>query len=109
MSKFINAIQTQLLGQRPIYPSLSVSTVKEFEAVSYDTLAKYLISVSFEQIITCRPEELSYAKDNVVKELREIIYGEFRDNILQLERAVYARDEKVIFQKIGDIMQEVFN
>jgi hypothetical protein len=110
MSKFIDAVTAELgYRKKHILPPLTVT--KEFREDSpmlVDSLSEYKIEVRWKVTGYCKPNELHIVQENVIRELREVVYGDFKDRIIRLERAVYERDDKVAQMEIRDILREVF-
>lgn len=58
--------------------------------------------------VACEPKDLGVAIDSVVRELRDAIYGDIRQRIIRLERAVYEQDRDAILTETRDIVREIF-
>jgi hypothetical protein len=45
---------------------------------------------------------------NVVREIRDVIYGDLKNRILRLERAIYEQNTDNILVEIRDIIREIW-
>jgi|GEM_PF-3198933 hypothetical protein len=110
MSKFIDAVRAELLHERKVCFSPMLAVKKEYKRPTpdYDDLTEYCISVGWVQTGFCKPEELAPMLDNVIRALREAIYGDIKQRAIKLERAIYEQDRDTILSEIRDIMREVF-
>ena len=113
MSKFIEKIEHRATEQvkaeysRLKYKdSLNVDVVKTFD--EHKRLYEYDFSVKFGKKMYCRTQDINVMYDNIIHELKEEIYGDIRNRILRLERAIYGQDNDRALMEIRGIIQEVF-
>lgn len=107
MSKFIDKIRSQLTGVRSARMGPLRASVKVVDSIDYDLNHEYDISVKWGRKVSCRPKDLEPVIDNVIRELREEIYGDIRSRIRRLELAVYEGNEKEMCVEIRDIVREI--
>lgn len=112
MSKFIEHLEASLMGHRRVVPEALRFFDIGKEVCPADmfcqTEDRYRYHVHFEMQVYCKPEHEQHHTKNVVREMKEVIYGELRSRLLALERAVYDRSEEDCGSIIRDIMREVF-
>lgn len=114
MSKFIDKIEAQLTGRNnavygPIKTEL-LTTEISIDSFNIDNpliTREYKIGVGWYQKVSCRPEDLKHVLKNVVSELTEEIYGDLRNRIIRLERAMYEYDINKMRMVIRDIIREI--
>ncbi len=108
MSAFIDKIEECLTGRnRAVFGPITT----EVDTAVTDALGQipeYLFEVRWGRRVSCRTEDFDTVFKNVIRELREAIYGELRGRLIRLERAVYECDERAVRMEIRDIMSEVF-
>ena len=107
MSKFIDAIEAKIL-ERKVFPNtytlLDVTKeVTEISPIGYE----YRVGVTYGARITCMPNELPYAVGNIVKQLKNDIYGTLRDDCIRLERCLLNRDFDAALSALRDIETEI--
>ena len=108
MSRFIEAVEAKLTGKEEvIYPPLKVSFTEGHGPVWPDRLKQYEIGVRWTVYVRCDPERLDSVMTNVTRELREVVYGSFRDRIIRLERAMYEYDLETMYREVRDLLREV--
>jgi len=111
MSNFINSVAAKLTGRQyailtPV-PLLDVSE-KVVEINTPTRALEYDISVTWGVTVHCLPENLPEMKRNIVAELRDDIYGEFRHKMLLLERAIYEHENREAIEQLRDILREIY-
>ena len=108
MSKFINNIKAELTGKRTVdpIPLLQVSVNASRESV-YSTHLQYTISVEYGIKVSCLPEDIGKMKDNLIAQLRDEIYGDFRKKAYALQRAAYSGSREEIIRATDALMGEV--
>lgn len=107
MSKFIDAVTAELTGnRRAVLGPLTV--VQHWSDVFNPAMTyEYDIGVTWKVRTHCEKAALQHVTRNVLRHLREDVYGEFRDRILRLERAVYEHDREKILMETRDLVREV--
>lgn len=110
MSQFIDSVKEKITGKRsPIYEPLCVDiTTKDDPAKFFRIKNEYEIEVSWRRRISCETKDIRPVIDNVVRELREAVYGDLKQQVLRLERAVYEQDREAILSETRDIVREIF-
>lgn len=109
MSEFIKHIKSEILHKnRPqrFMPLRSVSKIID-EPISVNIQRLYEIKVEWATRGYCEPRHFDKYFRNVVRELREAIYGEFRDKLIVLERAIYEQEVEPALKALDAIMREV--
>ena len=110
MSKFINAIEAQILpSQRSVRvsPKCNLSASTEISDKHFSMQQAYRVEVVWKQIGFCLPKDLSHVKAATVELLREEIYGDMRKMILDLELAIYENDIEAALSRIRDMKAEI--
>ena len=108
MSKFIDSIQSRMTGKRvldPIIPLLSVQ--EDYNRIVYSAKVEYAIEVRYGSRVVCSSEELSAAKESIVRSLREEIFGEFRKKAMQVQRVTYSGSRQDIQKAVDELVREV--
>jgi len=110
MSKFIDAIKAEMTGRKfadmLIPPLLSVT--EDLQRVDdYSTAVEYRIHVTYGCNVQCQPKDLEDAKANIIRSLREEIFGDARKKAHALHRAVYSGSRDQVFEKLDDLMKEI--
>ena len=85
-----------ILSKKEIIPS-------KYEPDLYD----YNIGVNWVVGGKCKPEAFEEIKKQCIAQLRDIIYGEFKEMIFELYQAVWSEDEDKIKSCINVILDEV--
>jgi hypothetical protein len=112
MSKFLDAVEAKLHGSRrmAMWPMEPLSVTREVTTpASYTALQNYEIGVHWKVRLSCDPKDLQPALKNVMRELQEAVYGEFRSRIIRLERAILEHDEQKARSEVRDLLVEVSN
>ena len=107
MSKFIDAIREQWHGIiKPVKGPISASvSPKQHNA---GMVREYEIEVVWRRVVYVEPRHIQPMIDNCVGELREDIYGEIKNRIFRLERAIYEQDHDTAISEMRDIKREIF-
>lgn len=110
MSQFIDAVKAELLSGRKanFFPMLVVEKEYKSNPGNYSELIEYRIAVKWEQTGHCERTELAPMLDNAVRVLREAVYGDIKQMIIRLERAIYEQDRVAVLSEIRDITREIF-
>jgi hypothetical protein len=112
MSKFLNNLTTHDLHKVKLSPmGLKGSTSYNIEdlapGITTGMLHSYVISVNWTMYAECLPQNLPEVEKNIHHQLQNEIYGDLRERIYKLERAMYARDIDAMESALRDIKKEV--
>jgi hypothetical protein len=106
----MEAIRHKLTGKKhAILEPLSVA-MERIEPGSFGNLQateEYEFKVLWRVIASCERQDFYAMQNNVVRELREAIYGQFRERVLMLERAIYEHDREKVLMHTRDLIREV--
>ena len=110
MSEFMKQVRAGYVYPRerkPIYALLktAITEIKDIEA-EMRCLNKYEIKVAWETHFFCETGNLHHAIDNSLRQLNEAVYGEFRQDLIELERAVYEWDFKKMTEGVAKLLKE---
>jgi hypothetical protein len=107
MSKFIDQVQAKLTGQRvALMPELTVT--EKVEDVLHDySVFQYDIGVEWKVRTHCDRKDVEHVVKNVVRQLREDIYGEFRRRAIEIQRAAYEREYDKMHMLIRDMLVDI--
>ena len=110
MSRFIDHVRAKMTGQKvAVVPELAVTVDKEVLPFPDDfALTQYDIGVEWKSRTHCRPVDLPHVIDNVVKQLREDVYGEFRHTALEIQRAAYERNYEKMHALIRELLEQIY-
>jgi hypothetical protein len=110
MSKAIDAIQAEWTGKAgEFYPGLrAMIERKDIQSQEYPEVREYKIGFDWRFLITCEPRRLEDAIKNAQGQLKEFIYGDLRDRILQLERHILDQEYMKAEDEMTEILREVF-
>jgi hypothetical protein len=107
MSKFIDQVQAKLTGQRiAVMPELTV-TEKVQDVLGDYSVLQYDIGVEWKVRTHCERKDVQHVHSNVVKQLREDIYGQFRRRALEIQRAAYEQDYQKMHMLIRDMLVDI--
>jgi hypothetical protein len=117
MSKFIDAIQEQMTGRlRDKCTPFSFEPLRAAEWIvpanpdspPYNRQGEYKFKVIYEMSAFATSREVPYLRANFIRQLREAIYGDMKQNLIRLERAIYERDTEAAEREIRDMLKEMF-
>ena len=107
MSSFIEHVKAKLTGQRVAIPP-ELKIVEDIKDCWPDTAhLQYDIGVEWKVRTHCKPEDLQSVASNVVRQLREDVYGEFRQKVLLAQRSFYERDMRTLEQHLRDLLRMI--
>lgn len=112
MSKFIDAVKAQLYPWHDRAVTGPLSALKCdccSTAVPHDIMRRYEIGVEYKWVVEVHPEAVQFMKENIVRELRELVYGDFREKLLELERSIYSYEYNKSKDLIRDLFRETFD
>jgi hypothetical protein len=115
MSKFINQIESELMDDRyaprwikPLSASIALDTADSFDREPFDEMRTYKIKVEYKLMTCCFPRDKDKITSNVVSQMREEIYGEFRVRIHELQRAILSQDSDTANSICRDLLTEMY-
>jgi hypothetical protein len=95
MSKLLDQLFAKPTGvRRPVERCLSVDIAEEVPPVTaFETAKEYSFTLSYKTLRVVQPEvPLQAILEQERRQLAELIYGEFRSELLKLDREVYDMD-----------------
>ena len=111
MSRFIENVQAQLTGRVKAAPperlTVGVRAIEPF-ATDIRTLQEYRIGVAWEAKMFIAPKDVDQALTNVVAELRHAVYGDFKNRVLMLQRAILEEERDKALMHCRDLIREIY-
>jgi hypothetical protein len=112
MSAFIDNITAVLTGtEKPAYQPLEVkieqAVIDTSNHIPFSTIQEYEIGVKWSAKVSCESMDKQHLINNVIQEFKEVVYGDLRKRIIDLERAVYAQDHSQALMATREIMREI--
>lgn len=109
MSKFLDAVEAKITGRKtaPMWPLEPVSVTQNVKEIAFTLSNQYDIGVHWKVRVTCAPDDLQNMLRNVKQQLRMAIYGEFREVLLRLERALYENDRKSALHELTEAFKKI--
>jgi hypothetical protein len=109
MSRFLDAIRAGRTGRRAaILEPLSCGVRKvESRLDPFQTTEEYEFKVEWRARAFCQQQDFDGMMKNIYRELQEVVYGDLRERILRLERAIYEQDRAKVLVATRDIMREI--
>lgn len=109
MSRFIDAIRASKTGRRAaILEPLSCGICKVEPILDvFQTTEEYEFKVEWMVRAFCQHNDFDAMMENIHRQLKEAVYGEFRNRILRLERAIYEQDREKVLMETRDIVREI--
>lgn len=92
MSKLLDEVKSQMTGNRKyiITPMVSVQTgIEEFHIPDY--AYEYEIKATFGARVHCQKRDLQRVQDNIIRQLKDDMYGHLRRRMMQLEISLYGQ------------------
>jgi hypothetical protein len=108
MSSFIDAIIMQLTGNVKIGYKTPLKVGVEIETNLKTLLNEYNINVTWNRKCFCEKHDIEDLFKNVIRELRNNIYGDLYQKIMRLERYIYTQEDVKAKMEIRDIVHEIF-
>ena len=116
MSKIIDSISAQIESpvlRKPLHPMLSVnSVVEEQKGAAFGNIDQRLVlhrvEVKFGAGMYYLPVDAAAARENIVREFAEVIYGEFRHRFNTMERSMCENDIELMRSTMRDMKREMF-
>jgi hypothetical protein len=108
MSKVLDSIEAKLTGhgsyEKELYNAdISVNVTRDTVRI----LDEYLVKYSFGAYYSCEPGEKDQAMHSIKELFRDVLYGEFRDKLIKLERAIYNQKRDNQLALIKELLFEV--
>lgn len=108
MSQFIDTITSQLTGNVVVDSKAPLKVGVKIETNFESLLNEYDISVIWKRKGFCKKSDMENLLNNVIRELRNSIYGDLYSKIIRLERYVYTQEDVKAEMVIRDIVREIF-
>jgi len=112
MTKMIDNVKAEFTGNRKMgmgsLRSILITNDVPCPLGMSPELKEYVAHVEWVAKFYCDPENLQPMLESIIRELREAIYGELKERIIRLERAVYEEDRDKIVMEIRDIIREIY-
>lgn len=111
MSKLIKQLKAYQTGETyaEYSPVTFKSSYEEFpQRCSGEYSYKYDISVTLGSYMIIPQNQLQFAKERVVKEVAEWVFGEYRVMLIDISRAAYDRDFNKVMRKVIEIEESMF-
>ena len=106
MSRLIESIKADLTGKRIASKHNLIKA--DIEVMEPGYITEYKIHFGGVIQVHCKPKDINLMLDNVIRQIREEIYGDIKNRIIRLERAYYMEDDKTIRSELRDINKEIF-
>lgn len=111
MSEFIKHLKYGVTGRikaamKP-FPAFEVLRDVVPTTETFQIHPEYRFEVRYCRRLCCSPEYIEHAEKNVIAEMKEAIYGDFRQMLIKLERYVYEQETCKAMDVIKEIMAEV--
>lgn len=107
MSRFIEALRAERTGfERPVYTPLTLK-VTELNLDRFRTSDEYEFKVEWKIVAHAERSLFDPLFKNVLLQLREFVYGEFRDRVLRLQQAVLEQDQEKALMEARDLIRVV--
>jgi hypothetical protein len=107
MREFIDLLTHRATGNRvPIRSSIQeMRATNNLSIPRSSVLVEYEIESAFYQRIACDPANLGDALKNCRRQLQEYLYGRFRNDLIELEMAIYSHET----ERAGILIRKIFN
>ena len=112
MSKFIEAVRTYpTYRERVGYEPLRMTCVGDNsqEIPNVNRMQEYLIGVDWRIRVSCDFKDMDRAMENVVRQLRDAVYGDMRVHLLKLQRAMFEWEQDEMRAEIDWMLKEMFD
>jgi len=106
MSRLIESIRADLSGRR--FASEHHLIRADIEVIEPGYITEYKIHFGGAIQVHCKSKDINLMLDNVIRQIREEIYGDIKNRIIRLERAYYMEDDKTVRSELRDINREIF-
>ncbi len=111
MTEIIDNLKADMTGRRKVRKEPCGVIVTDDTANTSKAPAimnEYNINFSWNQRIHCLPKDLNNMLDNTIRDIKEVIYGDSRKRLLELEGFVCAGEQKKAVMVIRDLLREFF-
>ncbi len=107
MSKLLDYIEGKWTGKHvlpdPTFEHIDATLRMEPNPIPYSLLREYVFETKFVIRTQCDKRDFKPMTKNVIEQARQMIYGEFRNRLFELERALYERDIRKMESAIRDL------
>lgn len=109
MSRFMKILQDKFTGQQRAdrfeFGSIECSIVEQNSEISRQlgTQQEYLFKFIWQNRFFCRAKDLVKARENVVKQFKHDLFGEFNQWILQARQAVFEGDREKLMSLLDKL------
>ncbi len=109
MSKITDGIKAKLTGKRKVILPKTMAVEKNIR-VTHDRFSyEYRVGIEWGfKAFLDNTIHVDAVIDNCARQFREDMYGDIRNRILALERAVLEDDRDMALTQMRDIMREIF-
>lgn len=112
MSRLANAIEHAQHDERYVAPvGFDITSTTTASDVGFDTLYHYSIGVRLGRDVMLRREDLSqldYIKERVRRDIIHWVFGEFQDDLIAIESAIWMRDFDKAKQAVDELRERMF-
>ena len=116
MSKIIDSISSQMVNpvqRKPVHSMMDVKSMIEEQGSAMPgnvdpRMVLHRVEVKFGTSMYYLPVDAAAARENIVREFAEVIYGEFRERFNTMERAMYENDTELMRSTVRDMKREMF-
>ncbi len=111
MSKLVDAIEVKQTGKvKAISSNFAISVDEAYKEVMRDIAYEYKVGVHLEvRGYAKNSKELSALKDSCKRSIVEEVFGEFRKNFREIERALYYNNLEEAKLLFANLENEMFN
>ena len=111
MSKFIDAIECELTGRKFAGRTRSIANLcidSGIETpVNFSELVQVNVGLTYRTTTSCRKKDIPHVKENFIREAKHAIYGEFYEELINVERALYSEEYDLAIQHIRKIYKSI--
>ena len=110
MSQLLNEINTfETRIRKPYYDRQKIVEFSESisEPVAYCERKQYIISAEFKKVCYCDTKDIGYMRELFCKNLKEKIYGDFKESVYELAMLIHEEDMEKSKEIINRIIEEI--
>jgi len=110
MSKFIEnlrMIKTRRMVAIPGPITFELETFRTGHTGS-DSMPEYRLTSAFRQSFVCAPEDLGRVLESGTRQLKELFYGDLREKLIRVERALWETNILKARDAIREVMKEIY-
>jgi hypothetical protein len=111
MSRFMRLVKLKLGSKReaPIEPVRLCTEQSLIESRDIPNFIEYEVKVEWRQFGHCRTEDAIHIQKNCIDSLRRLVYDEFEDTLLDLERGIYENDRSSMIRAVHKLRQLIYD